>query len=92
MSIKNNALTGENGKGKTIGESMPDKDIKITPQFDPEILQEVEAAEPITPAEVMAETDTLAKPIKCEITGKDLLLRKVESIPCLVEPFLQFKR
>lgn len=61
MSIKNNALTGANGQGTNKGESMPDKDIKITPQFDPEILQEVEAAEPITPAEVMAEADKIIK-------------------------------
>jgi hypothetical protein len=88
MSNKNNALTGINGKGTNIGEATQDKDTNIAPQFDAKLLQD-EAAAPITPAEITADAEALAKPTKSEVTGKDLLLRKVEAIPCLVEPFLQ---
>ncbi len=92
MFNKNNAPTADYGKGTKNGESMPDKDTELNPQFDPELLQDGDSFAPITPADIVADAAKHSQATnsgKCEITGEDLLLRKVESIPCLVEPFLQ---
>ncbi len=67
-----------------------DKYTGFSPQFDEGILSD--AAEPeLTLEELAAEVEqkvNAAKP-SGEITGEDLLNRKIESIPCLMNPFLQ---
>lgn len=66
---------------------MQDKNKGFSPQFPTGILNDAAAPE-ITPEEIAAEVEQATKPTG-EITGEDLLNRKIESIPCLVEPFLQ---
>lgn len=81
MDNKTNVRTGTNGadayKNSIAGMHHKDKD---TPP--------VQQGQPISPEELIAEVVGLAQPPK-EITGEDLLNSKIESIPCLVEPFLQ---
>lgn len=94
MSDKNIARTGANDTGnKTDCNSMEDKDNnnQFSPQFDPEDLAgDPQAGNGITPEAITAEIDK-ASHIKraSETTGEDLLLKRVENIPCLLDPFLQ---
>lgn len=89
MENKTNARTGATATGaQQTDAEMIDKDniMGINPPFDFSIIEK--AQEDITPQAIL-EDATKATALPAEITGEDLLLRKVENIPCLVEPFLQ---
>lgn len=63
---------------------MPNKDKGVFPNFDESVLSETG----ITPNDIATDIETQAKTMRL-ITGEDLLLRKIESIPCLIDPILQ---
>lgn len=77
---------------------MPDKSSGFSPKFDADILADsAEVGTGITPEKLAAhlvavtngEAQTETKGGAVVMTGEDLILRKIEHIPCLVEPFLQ---
>lgn len=85
-----NKPAGTTAGNKTDSIEMQDKDTKnpISPQFDPEDL--ADDAEGVTPAAMVEETEKAGHITRAgEMTGEDLLLRRIENIPCLLDPFLQ---
>lgn len=64
----------------------------ISPPFD-FTLVDMAPDEELTAQEILEDTERATAPQAtvrpAEITGEDLLNRKIESIPCLLEPFLQ---
>lgn len=89
MNEKNKPDAGTTGAKTDNNIEMMDKgnENKFLPQFDESVLND-DATTELTGAEIAAEVEQATKP-GGEITGEDLLNRKTESIPCLVEPFLQ---
>lgn len=90
MENKTNARSGTTATGvQQTDAEMIDKDnaLSINPSFDFSIIENP-AQEGVTPQAIVEDAVKATAP-PAEITGEDLLLRKVEHIPCLVEPFLQ---
>jgi len=73
--------SGTNGAGQQSNSAgMPGKDTDFAPKFD---------ESGITPSEIKKDVETEVERPTNFITGEDLLNRKVENIPCLIDPIMQ---
>lgn len=92
-----NKPTGTTAGIKYEGEQMQDKSTPFQPHFDPEVTADELTGTGVTSEKLAAhltaiangEAATETKRGAVVMTGEDLILRKIEHIPCLVEPFLQ---